>query len=118
MIQYGYRFFLGLLNSSLFWFFIQNTGYILRGGYFTFKTNYVSPFPIPKYTEIDSTLLSKVENNVESIMTLKAKEGNESQIIPLIKEIDEVIYKIYNLSPNEIQLIKNQSQYQLTSSTN
>lgn len=42
MIQYGYNFFLGLLNSSLFWFFIQNTGYVLRGGYFTFKTNYVS----------------------------------------------------------------------------
>ena len=116
MIQYGYKFFLGLLNSSLFWFFIQNTGYILRGGYFTFKTNYVSPFPIPKYTKIDSTLLSKVENNVESIMALKAKNGNKSQIKLLIKEIDKVIYKIYNLSPNEIQLIENQSQYKSTSS--
>jgi len=111
MIQYGYNFFLGLLNSSLFWFFIQNTGYILRGGYFTFKTNYVSPFPIPKFADIDSTLLLKIDNNVESIMELNAMKGNDTQIKLLIKEIDRVIYKIYNLSSNEIQLIDSQSQY-------
>ena len=111
MIQYGYYFFLGLLNSSLFWFFIQNTGYILRGGYFTFKTNYVSPFPIPKFADIDSTLLLKIDNNVESIMELNAMKGNDTQIKLLIKEIDSVIYKIYNLSSNEIQLIDSQSQY-------
>ena len=111
MIQYGYYFFLGLLNSSLFWFFIQNTGYILRGGYFTFKTNYVSPLPIPKFADIDSTLLLKIDNNVESIMELNAMKGNDTQIKLLIKEIDSVIYKIYNLSSNEIQLIDSQSQY-------
>ena len=111
MIQYGYIFFLGLLNSSLFWFFIQNTGYVLRGGYFTFKTNYVSPFPIPKFADIDSTLLLKIDNNVESIMELNAMKGNDTQIKLLIKEIDSVIYKIYNLSSNEIQLIDSQSQY-------
>lgn len=111
MIQYGYNFFLGLLNSSLFWFFIQNTGYVLRGGYFTFKTNYVSPFPIPKFADIDSTLLLKIDNNVESIMELNAMKGNDTQIKLLIKEIDSVIYKIYNLSSNEIQLIDSQSQY-------
>ena len=111
MIQYGYNFFLGLLNSSLFWFFIQNTGYVLRGGYFTFKTNYVSPFPIPKFADIDSTLLLKIDNNVESIIELNAMKGNDTQIKLLIKEIDSVIYKIYNLSSNEIQLIDSQSQY-------
>ena len=111
MIQYGYNFFLGLLNSSLFWFFIQNTGYVLRGGYFTFKTNYVSPFPIPKFADIDSTLLLKIDNNVESIMELNAMKGNDTQIKLLIKEIDSVICKIYNLSSNEIQLIDSQSQY-------
>ena len=111
MIQYGYNFFLGLLNSSLFWFFIQNTGYVLRGGYFTFKTNYVSPFPIPKFADIDSTLLLKIDNNVESIMEINAMKVNDTQIKLLIKEIDSVIYKIYNLSSNEIQLIDSQSQY-------
>ena len=34
------------------WFFIKNTGYELRGGYFTFKTNYLNPFPLPKLENI------------------------------------------------------------------
>ena len=51
--KYSYKFLLGLLNSSLFWFFIQKTGYVLRGGYYTFKTNYVSPFPIPCFDSTD-----------------------------------------------------------------
>ena len=43
-IHESYEFWLGLLNSQLFWFFIQNTGYVLRGGYYTFKTNYIQPY--------------------------------------------------------------------------
>jgi len=37
---------LGILNSKLLWFFLTNTGYILRGGYYTFKTQYLHPFPV------------------------------------------------------------------------
>ncbi len=37
---------LGLLNSKVMWWFMSNTGYVLRGGYFVFKTNYLKPFPI------------------------------------------------------------------------
>jgi hypothetical protein len=35
-----------ILNSSLIWYFISNTGSILRGGFFRFKTNYLKPIPI------------------------------------------------------------------------
>ncbi|TKX55501.1 restriction endonuclease [Halorubrum sp. SP3] len=38
---------LTLLNSKLFWFYLRSTGYVLRGGYFTFKTDYLEPFCIP-----------------------------------------------------------------------
>ena len=36
---------LGVLNSNIMWWFLANTGTVLRGGYFRFKTNYLSPFP-------------------------------------------------------------------------
>ncbi len=39
---------LGILNSRIFWFFIQTTGNVLRGGFFRFKTEYMKPFPIPE----------------------------------------------------------------------
>jgi hypothetical protein len=37
---------LAVLNSTLLWYFLKSTGYVLRGGYFTFKTNFLEPFPI------------------------------------------------------------------------
>ena len=40
---------LSILNSSVLWFFLSNTGggNILRGGYFRFKTDYLNPFSVP-----------------------------------------------------------------------
>ncbi len=48
-----YRFYLTLLNSSLMWFFLKNTGYELRGGFFAFKTKFLEPFPLPKLDNLD-----------------------------------------------------------------
>lgn len=48
-----YKFYLAILNSSLMWFFIQQTSTELRGGYFRFKTKYLEPFPLPKLENID-----------------------------------------------------------------
>jgi len=37
---------LAVLNSNVLWYYLKSTGYVLRGGYFTFKTNFLEPFPI------------------------------------------------------------------------
>ena len=64
------RFLLSILNSKLLWFFLNATGYVLRGGYFTFKTKYLEPFPIPDYTLINQLpFVDQVE-----IMLSKNKE--------------------------------------------
>ncbi|MBR3856977.1 MAG: Eco57I restriction-modification methylase domain-containing protein [Bacteroidaceae bacterium] len=39
--------YLTILNSKILWFFLKQTGNILRGGYFRFKTKYLEPFPLP-----------------------------------------------------------------------
>jgi hypothetical protein len=46
-LKQDYKYLLGILNSKVMWFFLLNTGYILRGGFFTFKTKFLEPFPIP-----------------------------------------------------------------------
>ena len=38
---------LGLLNSSLVWYYITQTGTILRGGYYRYKTEYLEPIGVP-----------------------------------------------------------------------
>lgn len=46
-IQADERYLLSILNSQVMWFFLKNTGTILRGGYFRYKTKYLEPFPVP-----------------------------------------------------------------------
>lgn len=58
------------------WFFLKNTGSILRGGYFRFKTKYLEPFTFPEVSQqqekelvflVDTITNKKVElNNVNS----------------------------------------------------
>jgi hypothetical protein len=52
-IQEDYKFYLSILNSSVFWFFIKNTSTEFRGGYFTFTTKQVEPFPLPKLNNLE-----------------------------------------------------------------
>lgn len=47
---------LGILNSKLFWFYIVNTGSILRGGFFRFKTKYIEDFPLPNLNLINKDM--------------------------------------------------------------
>lgn len=47
---------LGILNSNLLWYYLRNTGYVLRGGYFTFKTEYLKPFTVPKKQKLASSI--------------------------------------------------------------
>ena len=101
---YSYIFLLGLLNSSLFWFFIQRTGYVLRGGYYTFKTNYVSPFPIPSFETLDKILIDNVEKLVSELID-DNKQLSKEEITDIMKCIDCIIYKIYSLSDEDIVTI-------------
>jgi type I restriction-modification system DNA methylase subunit len=62
-VKEEYKFWLSILNSNLFWFYLQQTGAVLRGGYFRFKTKYLEPFPLPKLDEINkqNVFVEKVE---------------------------------------------------------
>lgn len=62
-----YKYFLTILNSSLLWFFIKNTGDVVRGGYFRYKTEYLEPFPIPKleHLEQQKPFIEKADQLIE-----------------------------------------------------
>ena len=52
---------LAILNSNLLWFYLKNTGNVLRGGYFRFKTKYISPFPVIKLDELENIFEEKIK---------------------------------------------------------
>jgi hypothetical protein len=100
-VKESYRFWLGLCNSNLFWFYLKNTGYVLRGGYFTFKTDYVNPFPVPEY--INPTIVKNIEVCVDYIHLLKDKPtpqlshfvSNDFIIRQFENIIDGCVYEMY-----------------------
>ena len=63
--------YLTILNSKLMWFFLSNTGYTLRGGYFTFKTKYLENFPIPDLKNSEFSIInSELANLADKMLTL------------------------------------------------
>ena len=110
---------LGLLNSRLLWWFLSNTGYVLRGGYFTFKTNYLKPFPICTIKiddSVDASRQGKMVTLVEGMLELHKKLPEvhipddeklyQRQINATEMQIDSLVYELYGLTEKEIRIVE------------
>jgi len=96
---------LGILNSSLFWFFLVNTGNVLRGGFFRFKTNYLKPFPIKRIdfsNEYEFSAHDSIVNLVSYILFLKSRKKPINKALPndsiaqtFEKVIDAMVMELY-----------------------
>lgn len=100
------QYWLGLLNSKILWFFLVNTGSVLRGNFFRFKTNYLKPFPIPQITPANHPLATQIESLVDQILTAK-KENPKADTSALEKEIDDLVFELYGLEGEEKEIVRN-----------
>ena len=73
------------------WYFLKSTGYVLRGGYFTFTTKYLEPFHIP------SPPNEKTEGEIIQLV---------EKILCLQKEFDEKHTKFLNRVQTQINTDK------------
>ena len=97
--------YLTILNSKLMWFFLSNTGYTLRGGYFTFKTKYLENFPIPdltnsQFSTINSQLTSLADKMLTLNETLQKKTTNFLKVVKQTFALEKISTKLetfYNL---------------------
>ncbi|MBU0980956.1 MAG: N-6 DNA methylase [Nanoarchaeota archaeon] len=113
--QYLY---LGILNSSLFWFFISNTSTALRGDTYRLTPEFLSPFCFPELDKNNKTLYEKIMGYVkellnlnESLSKIKDKQTDskarlEKEIQKLDSEIDEEVYKLYGITAEEKKIIE------------
>ncbi|WP_414549914.1 Eco57I restriction-modification methylase domain-containing protein [Anabaena sp. CCY 0017] len=93
---------LAILNSSLMWWFIQQIAASKQGGFFEFKPMYVSQIPIATATEPQRILLEKL---VKQILTAK-KSDTQADTTALEAEINQLVYQLYGLTAEEIQIIE------------
>jgi len=113
------RYYLGILNSKIMWWYLSNTGYALRGGYFTFKTNYLKDFPLRTINFSDPADVTRHDRMVALVthmLDLNKKLQDERleqertmlsrQIEATDRAIDKLVYELYGLTEEEITVVE------------
>jgi adenine-specific DNA-methyltransferase len=113
--------YLAVLNSKLFWFFICNTSTALRGNAYRLTPEFLNPFCFPeinlkdtKQKQIHDNLVALVDVMLDlnkKIQTAKgsAKDQIQRQIEKADKEIDLIVYKLYQITEEERKIIEAES---------
>ncbi|WQW99349.1 class I SAM-dependent DNA methyltransferase [Helicobacter pylori] len=98
---------LGMLHSKLITFAFKTFyagGGLGESGY-RYKKAFIERLPIPKITEKNQELADKITDGVKQILALKAKDP-KANTQGLEKEIDALVYQLYNLTDEEIKTIE------------
>ncbi|RVY24377.1 class I SAM-dependent DNA methyltransferase [Helicobacter pylori] len=96
----------GLLNTTLYkWLTIQMTNLITIGKYAYGSKDKIERLPIPQITEKNQELADKITDGVKQILALKEKDP-KANTQGLEKEIDALVYQLYNLTDEEIKIIE------------
>ena len=109
---------LGLLNSSLLFWFLTLTSTKLRGGYIRFWTQYLEPLPIRTLdlsNPSEKAVHARVSDMVAQISELHRQKAEvtgaelislEGEIARLDAEIDSLVYELYGLTEEEVKIIE------------
>ena len=98
---------LGILNSRLtsFWF-VHTFGKMQRSTFPQFKVNELANFPLPKNWYEKQKHIAEL---VRKIMA--AKRGDpEADVIQSDRQIDQMVYDLYGLTPEEITVVEGKSE--------
>jgi len=91
-----------IVNSKVALWFTRQVFATKQGGFFDFEPRYSSQWPIPAASPVKQ---KQVERLVDRILTAKAQDAS-ADVSALEGEIDELVYALYVLTPNEIQIVK------------
>ncbi|WP_208352019.1 type IIG restriction enzyme/methyltransferase [Helicobacter pylori] len=98
---------LGMLHSKLITFAFKTFyagGGLGESGY-RYKKAFIERLPIPKITPQNQKLADKITDYAEQILALKEKDP-KANTQGLEKEIDALVYQLYNLTDEEIKIIE------------
>jgi type I restriction-modification system DNA methylase subunit len=117
--EYLPKYILGLLNSQLLEWFIRQTATQMRGGYYSYEARFIRHLPIHAINvddPIDKTNHDKIINLVEQMLVLNQKRVAdndpktqtvlERRIKATDKQIDQLVYTLYDLTAEEIEIVE------------
>ncbi|WP_187839275.1 class I SAM-dependent DNA methyltransferase [Helicobacter pylori] len=101
------RYLLGMLHSKLITFAFKTFyagGGLGESGY-RYKKAFIERLPIPQITPKNQELADKITDYAEQILQVKEKDP-KANTQRLEKEIDALVYQLYNLTDEEIKIIE------------
>ncbi len=115
------NFVLGLLNSTLLFWRLRSISNVFRGGWITCTKQYVETLPIRTINFNDpaeKAMHDEMVKLVEQVLALHKQVGQignlshnekellERQIKSTDRQIDELVYRLYGLTPEEIRIVE------------
>ncbi len=93
------------LNSRISQYWIRNNCPELQGGTRELSKVFFEKIPIPPITDENKHIVSQIESLVDQILSLK--KGNfDADTIEYEREIDQLVYELYDLTPEEIEIVE------------
>ncbi|GAA9224040.1 class I SAM-dependent DNA methyltransferase [Helicobacter pylori] len=104
---YNLKLLTALLNSKLITFYFKNFcgGCILGKSGYQYNKHALEKIPIPKITPENQKLACKITDCTKAILEAKEKDP-KANTQKLEKEIDALVYQLYNLTDEEIKTIE------------
>lgn len=99
------RYIAGALNAQVINWFFDTICASSGTGTNRWKKVYVEQLPIPAITPANEKIVTAIETLVEQILALK-KSDQDADNRKLEKQIDQLVYKLYDLTDNEIAMIE------------
>ncbi|MBM0621877.1 class I SAM-dependent DNA methyltransferase [Helicobacter pylori] len=100
------KYLFAILNSKVIYFFMRQIASNLGEGAFRWIKQFIERLPIPQITEKNQELADKITVLVDKILQAKEKDP-KANTQRLEKEIDALVYQLYNLTDEEIKIIEN-----------
>ena len=104
------EFLLTILNSQLMEWFYKKTTVPKAGGFFIYKVMFLKNIPIKNISPSEQKPFVKLADQILSITKDDDYPENpekQARVKELEKEIDKLVYKLYDLTPEEIDIVEN-----------
>lgn len=100
------KYLIGYLNSFLNnWYYNNFIGTVLHKDGIRFYINDMLKIPIPSISTSNQPIVQQIEVLVDKILSAK-KQNPKSDTSAWEKEIDNLVYQLYELTPEEIEIIE------------
>lgn len=97
------KYLLAVLNSKVVWHFLKSICVIRSGGYIEVKPQYFEQIPIPESSQKEKDCIIEIVNQI-----MEEKEKNKVTN-DLEHQINQLVYQLYNLSPEDIAIIEKET---------